>query len=83
MSQIPEQFKAGYQVPFQTQSNIPGLHHKLNPTPIDDVTADGKPYKASVKLGGKALIMTGADSGIGRAVATLFGVSAGISLTCP
>lgn len=73
MSHIPEQFQKGYKIPFQTQSTVPGQHHKLNPTPIDDVTADGKPYKAAGKLEGRVAIVTGADSGIGRAVATLFG----------
>ena len=73
MSQIPEQFLKGYKVPFQTLSTVPGQHYRLNPTPIDDVTADGKHYKPSGKLEGRAAIVTGADSGIGRAVATLFG----------
>lgn len=79
MSQIPEQFQKGYKIPFQTQSTVPGQQHKLNPTPIDDITADGKPYKAAGKLEGRVAIVTGADSGIGRAVATLFGTSSLLS----
>jgi hypothetical protein len=46
-SNIPEQFKKGYQVPFQTQERAPGAQRPLNPKPLDDITADGKPYKAS------------------------------------
>lgn len=73
MSQIPEPFKKGYKVPFQTQDTVPGQHYKLNPIPINDITADGTPYKAAGKLEGRIAIVTGADSGIGRAIATLFG----------
>ncbi|PSR75856.1 hypothetical protein PHLCEN_2v8770 [Hermanssonia centrifuga] len=63
-TQIPEQFKKGYKVPFQKQEAAPGLQTKLNPQPIDDITADGKPYKPSGKLDGRTAIITGADSGI-------------------
>lgn len=70
---IPEQFKKGYVPPFQTQPNAPGQQRPLDPEPINDVTADGKPYKFASKLQGHAALITGADSGIGRAVAILFG----------
>ncbi|KAL5498717.1 hypothetical protein ACEPAH_2072 [Sanghuangporus vaninii] len=70
---IPEVFKKGWKPPFQEQSGAPGKQHgTLEPQPVDDVTADGKFYKASGKLEGKTALITGADSGIGRAVAILF-----------
>ena len=72
-SNVPEQFQRGYQVPFQTQQTQPGKQHKLEPAPIDDITADGKQYKAAGKLKGRAALITGADSGIGRSTAILFG----------
>jgi len=40
-------------------------------TPIDDVYADGTPYKAADKLMGKVILTTGGDSGIGRAFVIL------------
>jgi hypothetical protein len=68
-----KEFQKGFKPPFQTQANVPGSQFKLDPPPIDDVTADGKPYKAAGKLQGRTALITGADSGIGRAVAILFG----------
>ena len=73
MSNVPEQFKPGYKVPFQRQRDTPGLQKKLDPAPIDDITANGKSYRAAGKLEGRTAIITGADSGIGRATAILFG----------
>lgn len=71
---IPEVFKKGWMPPVQDQSGAPGKQKGvLDPQPIDDITADGKPYKAAEKLAGKKALITGADSGIGRAVAILFG----------
>ena len=72
---IPEQYRKGWKPPFQRQETAPGQQHKLNPPPLDDITADGKPYKSSGKLEGRKTIITGADSGIGRSVALLFGES--------
>ena len=69
-------FQRGFKPPKQNQESAPGKQRRvLDPQPVDDITADGKPYKAAGKLEGKAALITGADSGIGRAVAILFGES--------
>ncbi|KAI5117828.1 hypothetical protein M0805_003306 [Coniferiporia weirii] len=70
---IAEVFKKGWRPPVQSQEGAPGKQRgTLDPQPVDDITADGKPYKPSGKLEGKAALITGADSGIGRAIAILF-----------
>ncbi|CDO73479.1 hypothetical protein BN946_scf185013.g114 [Trametes cinnabarina] len=71
---IPQQYKKGWKPPFQEQPNAPGKQLKLDPPPLDDITADGKPYKPAGKLEGRKAIITGADSGIGRSIALLFGL---------
>lgn len=72
---IPEVFKKGWRPPIQNQEGAPGVQRgQLEPQPVDDITADGKPYKAAGKLEGRKAIVTGADSGIGRAISILFGV---------
>lgn len=76
---VPEQYKKGWKPPFQEQSVAPGKQFKLDPAPLDDITADGKPYKAAGKLEGRKALITGADSGIGRSVALLFGA---FCITC-
>ena len=81
MSSLPDvhfpQYTYKYVPPPQNQEEIPGKQHKLSgPEPLDDVTNDGKLYKPAGKLEGKTAIVTGADSGIGRAVALLYGIPA-------
>src|SRR5262249_50071053 len=53
--------------PQQHQAK-PGYENKLNPAPMYDAPG----YKGSEKLSGMVAIITGGDSGIGRAVAVLY-----------
>ncbi|MCO4851400.1 SDR family oxidoreductase [Bacillus vallismortis] len=53
-------------LPPQHQNQQPGLEYLMDPRPVFD-----KPKKAR-KLEGKTAIITGGDSGIGRAVSVLF-----------
>lgn len=55
-------------LPAQKQEKQPGLEKLMNPQPI----YEDKDYKSSDKLKGKVAIITGGDSGIGRAVSVAY-----------
>ncbi|NTZ94139.1 SDR family oxidoreductase [Pseudomonas koreensis] len=55
--------------PFKTQQQpVPGEQHKMDPMP----DCGEQTYKGSGRLANKVALITGADSGIGRAVAIAF-----------
>src|SRR6266542_7109270 len=62
---MPEEKKTR---PPQTQSRQPGVESEMHPRPV----AEDKGQRGSGKLAGKAALITGGDSGIGRAVAIAF-----------
>ncbi|KAI9876318.1 MAG: hypothetical protein M1830_006775 [Pleopsidium flavum] len=70
------QFKSGHAIPVSHQEQ-PGLQSEMKgkePVSKKIPTEDGgyQTYKAAGKLEGKKAIITGGDSGIGRAIAILF-----------
>src|SRR6266487_401014 len=54
--------------PAQHQDQQPGREHKMKPRP----RAEDEKHRGSGKLRAKAALITGGDSGIGRAVAIAF-----------
>lgn len=65
---MSDQEEKKQQFPPQTQDRQPGIESEMRPDPIDD----DPDYQGSGKLEGMVAIITGGDSGIGRAAAIAF-----------
>src|SRR5436309_2386787 len=66
---MPPETRQQPKPPFPAQhQEKPGLESKLDPRP----RYQGKDYKGAGKLHGKTALISGGDSGIGRAVAVFF-----------
>ncbi|KAI9804795.1 MAG: hypothetical protein M1825_001163 [Sarcosagium campestre] len=78
------QFESGHQVPIHHQAK-PGLQADMKgpePASTEVPKEDGgyQSYKAAGKLIGKKAVITGGDSGIGRAISILFALEGADSL---
>jgi len=79
------QFEKGHKVPVSKQESIPGRQHEMpGQAPVNDQlpTSSGgyQLYKAAGKLAGKKALITGGDSGIGRAIAILYAMEGAESM---
>lgn len=69
-------FSTGYEAPVSFQESVPGKQHDLPVEAVNDQLPSDEggyqAYKAAGKLAGKKALITGGDSGIGRAIAILY-----------